>query len=302
MKNRIFLPFYSLAAVIILVGLACGLPPKPSSPTKTPLFPIQNQLTQPPVIQNLPTIPPVVVQPTNPPPPTDTPVPTPNPTSTPDVDSSIKSAKILLYEDTVWEGLWVKAALDDAGYSYYMSKGTGDFMNKLASKWDLVIIAAEERSAVSGEFWDVLVPMVNNGTALIYETWTLSTQGQGKVKQLLDGCGVEFQYKVNSALPIIYYAPDHEVFTHPNQISEIRVAQYWTSDNINLVKLANTGDAQILGGTDLKDHSSFGVITTCYGGRVILSTFSNHDYKSDDVKALWQNYVYFTLKNHFLNR
>jgi hypothetical protein len=35
-------------------------------------------------------------------------------------------------------------------------------------------------------------------------------------------------------------------------------------------------------------------------GRVILQTFSSHDYPTNDMVALWQNYIVYTLTNHFL--
>jgi len=42
------------------------------------------------------------------------------------------------------------------------------------------------------------------------------------------------------------------------------------------------------------------VLATCYEGRVILQTFSNHDYRYNEIVPLWQNYIHYTLKNHFL--
>jgi len=34
-------------------------------------------------------------------------------------------------------------------------------------------------------------------------------------------------------------------------------------------------------------------------GRVIIQTFSDHDYHEDQIVALWENYIYNTLKAHF---
>jgi hypothetical protein len=72
MKSRLFVPFFVLAGLILLVGLACDAttptaqPPIQVQPTQPP---IQVQPTQPPPIQIQPTQPPTVqIQPTEPPP------------------------------------------------------------------------------------------------------------------------------------------------------------------------------------------------------------------------------------------
>ena len=67
MKQRVLLPFFLLAGLILLVGLACGTV---TTPTAQP--PIQIQPTQPPPVQIQPT-------PLPTPTPTDTPIPTPTP-------------------------------------------------------------------------------------------------------------------------------------------------------------------------------------------------------------------------------
>jgi len=41
------------------------------------------------------------------------------------------------------------------------------------------------------------------------------------------------------------------------------------------------------------------VLATCFEGRVIIQTFSDHDYHQADIIPLWQNYIHYTLKNHF---
>lgn len=55
----------------------------------------------------------------------------------------------------------------------------------------------------------------------------------------------------------------------------------------------------MLAGLAAKPSNQEAVLATCYQGRVIIQTFSNHDYHRDDVVPLWQNYIYYTLKNHF---
>lgn len=249
-----------------------------------------------------------IAQPTQPEIPTSPVEPTSPPTTPPDLTDQILSAKILFYEDTFEQGFWVKDALDAGSFNYYMVRGIGELMNLLSGseEWDLIIIAAEGRGAISGEFWPAIMQRVENGAGLIYETWTLITrtggQASGAVKQLLDGCGVQVTGNIDSPLPIYFYVPDHEVFNYPNKLTQLRARGFWADENIETLMPTGRGDAQILAGTGGGDDKmSKGVITTCFNGRVIINTFSNHDYDHGDIVALWQNFVYWTLKNHFLN-
>jgi hypothetical protein len=72
------------------------------------------------------------------------------------------------------------------------------FMGDLNSStpWDLIIVAAEERDAVQGEFWDVIAPkVINDKTALIVEMWYLSDTVNGRIRPLLTQCGIDFLWK-----------------------------------------------------------------------------------------------------------
>jgi hypothetical protein len=62
--------------------------------------------------------------------------------------------------------------------------------------------------------------------------------------------------------------------------------------------LGGSGNADMLAGLSAK-KSDEGVLATCYDGRVIIQTFSDHDYDEADILPLWQNYIHYTLKNHF---
>jgi len=42
-----------------------------------------------------------------------------------------------------------------------------------------------------------------------------------------------------------------------------------------------------------RDH---GVLYSCIDGRMVLQTFSTHDYADADMQQLWQNYMYNTLQ------
>jgi hypothetical protein len=106
------------------------------------------------------------------------PADTPQSTATPDLQQQMANAKILVYEDTLGIGLWIKDALDQMGLPYtHVNDAMGSFMENLNSgiKWDLIIVGGEAKSGVQGEFWDVISDRINgdNKTALIAEIWYL---------------------------------------------------------------------------------------------------------------------------------
>jgi hypothetical protein len=251
---------------------------------------VQPAVTQPPV---------VVVQPTNPPPPT-----VPQPTPTKDLQTRIKNAKVLAYEDSMAVPLrpWVKPTLDMMGLNTTYTADIGDLKNYLNSgtKWDLIIIAAEARGDVQGEFFDMITPKVTNDkTALILEMWYLSNIAVGRINTLMTKCGIQFE-KVRGEVESIYtLKPEHPVFTTPN--SNFALTNYWTfwhDKGGDYVKVTG-GDAQILAGGFPSRTSDYGLITTCIEGRVIIQTFSDHDYRQGDIQSLWENYVTWVLTNHF---
>jgi hypothetical protein len=237
----------------------------------------------------------------------DTPVPSTQPVPTPeaDIEERMKTAKILVYEDTQDIGLWIRDALDGMGLTYtHIGDRSGDFMSQLNSstQWDLIIVGAEAKTKVQGEFWDVIVERVSQkDTALIAEVWYLDRLGEGRIKSLLTGCGVRFQRDWDLAESIYWLQSDHPVFSEPNgTVALIHYNQYWWTQAGDLIKLSPGSNATLLAGTFQKQKSDYGVLATCYDGRVILQTFSNHDYRYNEIIPLWQNYVYHTLKNHFL--
>ena len=262
---------------------------------------LANQLTQAALnAQNVPTQqPPPPVQDTVAPPPTIT------PTATQDIAALIKSAKVLAYEDSMAVPLvpWIRPTLELMGLDYTYTADIGDLLNHLNSgtKWDLIIIAAEARSAVQGEFWDVIVPKVTNDkTALIVEMWYLSDTAVGRISQLTSKCGIRFQ-SVRSAGDYSIYTlkSDSPVFTTPNSsFSLTNYIGYWQDKAGDYVRVTG-GDAQILAGGFPSRSSDYGLITTCIEGRVIIQTFSDHDYHREDIQALWENYVTYVLTNHF---
>ncbi|RPJ23760.1 MAG: hypothetical protein EHM33_19950, partial [Chloroflexi bacterium] len=99
------------------------------------------------------------------------------PTATQDIEARMKSAKILVYEDTPYIGLWIKDTLQGMGLKYtFVGDAMGNFMENLNSgiQWDLIILGAESHDYVSGDFFDVLTErVVQDKTALIVEMWYL---------------------------------------------------------------------------------------------------------------------------------
>jgi len=244
--------------------------------------------------------------PTNPPAQVEAPTATEIPAApTADFDAWMKDdAKILVYEDTQNIGLWIRDALDGMNVKYtHIGDALGTFMENLNSgiQWDLIIVGAESKTSVQGEFWDVISERVaRKNTALIAEIWYLDTLGEGRIKPLLTGCGVRFQRDWPLAESIYWLQPDQPVFNAPNtSMPLIHYNIYWSAQAGDLIKLAPGSNATLLAGTFQKQKSDYGVLATCYDGRVILQTFSNHDYHRDEIMLLWQNYVYNTLKNRF---
>jgi hypothetical protein len=137
---------------------------------------------------------PVSVEATQPP----VPAVTEPPQAPPDLDSLMKSASILVYEDIVedpGETQYVKKTLESMGLKYkWDGNALGwlktDMLTQPGGKpWDLVIIAAETRSDVSGEYFDYLSDVLNAGSSVIVEAWHLDQIDQGAVAPILSKCG-----------------------------------------------------------------------------------------------------------------
>ncbi len=260
-------------------------------------------------------IPPTQVQPTLLSQPTDVvnPVQPTEGISTDDLENKIKSAKILLYEDMAGTGQveYYKDALDMGGYQYkWDGSALGWFKEDLlGSNWDLIIAASEDRNVVQGEFFQYLLTHINNGSAVIIEHWDLDDLYNGKVSSILAKCGITiyrdwfFQDMVGVAdLSVWPLVPGHPVFNEPNSGISLRNFNYFWKDNDqgDLLKLTGGGDATMLAGNIATSKSDHGTLATCIGGRVIIQTFSSHTYLHDQVTRLIENYVHYTLKNHFL--
>lgn len=256
--------------------------------------------------------------PTNPPQPPATeasPIPPSSPEPAVDIEQKIKNAKILLFEDMSGTGQleYYQEALEIGGYTFKDDgSAQGWFKDDLLSstQWDLIIAASEARTKIQGEFFVYLLDHINRGTAVIIEHWALDELSQGKVAPILSKCGVglyrdwffdEWWLADLSVWPLI---PDHPIFTTPNKgISLRNFTVFWDNeDQGDLLKLTGSGDAQLIAGTKATSKSDHGVIASCLGGRLIIQTFSSHNYRRDMMTSLIQNYVHYTLANRFLSQ
>jgi hypothetical protein len=226
------------------------------------------------------------------------------PTATQDIQARIKSAKILVYEDTPYIGTWIKDTLQGMGLkNVYVGDAMGNFMENLNSgiQWDLIIVGAESHDYVSGDFFDVITErVVKDKAALIVEMWYLDKISEGRIKPLTTKCGVELQKNYDAASSIYWLESSSPVFTEPNiAVPLIHYDIYWQWQAGDYMRLIPGSDAKLLAGMYKNRDSDYGVIASCFEGRVILQTFCNHDYHESDIELLWENYIYNTLKNRF---
>jgi len=223
-----------------------------------------------------------------------------------DMSSLIKNAKILVYEDAATVKLddVVKSTLDLMGLKYiHVGDAIGSFMGNLNSstRWDLIIVAAESRNGVQGEFWDVITPKVTSDkTALVVEMWYLSQIANGRIQGLTSKCGIAYQSTRSYVDSIYTLDPTNPIFSTPNGgFSLTNYSTHWTDKGGDYVRLTGSGDATLIAGGFMKEKSRYGMLTSCLGGRVVIQTFSTHDYHRETMQMLWENYITDTLTNHF---
>jgi hypothetical protein len=182
----------------------------------------------------------------------------------------------------------------------------GNFKAELLSgtQWDLIIAASEARKGIQGEFYNYLVDAANKGTAVIIETYYLDQNRTAPLRPLMQDCGISFQKNwmnpSKDSRSIIWLNPEHPLFHKPHEgFSLVHYSTYWSGDAGDLMKKGSTGDGELLAGLYSWEKNAFGTLASCKGGQVILMTISTHDYRKSDMTALWQNFVYYTLSNHF---
>ena len=237
-----------------------------------------------------------------------------------EIQAKVKSANVLVFEDMTgnYDRLpLVHQAVNEMNFSggkvLEVKDALGTFKENLlgTTHWDLIIVAAEYREGVQGEFWGYLYDQVKKGAALIIEVWYIDKHPDD-FAPLFGDCGISYQKdwvrgaKYNMLdYSIFWLAPDHEFFAPPQQpVSLVDPSYiYWapplTTDAGDLIQLASGGDATILAGTQPGQKTSYGVLATCLKGQMIVQTFSSHDYKESEVVKLWKNSMLYTLTNHF---
>jgi hypothetical protein len=233
----------------------------------------------------------------------------PVPTATQDVEARIRSAKVLVHENTDEYniGMWVQDALDGMGLNYTQTGSySGHFMEDLNSgtNYDLIIVDAEGKDKISGEFWDVInTRLARDKAAVIVEVWYLDKEAGGPISKILSGCGIRFQKDHLQAESIYWWVADHPVFNEPNTaLPLLNYSQFWglnQGGDGDRISLASGGEATLLAGNSLHSSNDGGVLASCYEGRMIFQTFSDHDFRQAEVIPLWQNYIHYTLSNHF---
>ena len=298
---------------VVVFILACGISVTPNTsnppafdPTKAALelqaTSMALQLTQAALNSQPP------IQPTSPPvqPQATISQPVVQPTATEDVEARIRSANVLVYENTdeYGIGMWIQDALDGMGIKYTQTGSySGHFMEFLNSgkNYDLIIVGAEAKDRISGEFWDVInTRLTRDKAAMIAEVWYLDSEANGPIGKILSGCGISYRKDYDLADSIYWWDPTHPIFNEPNTILPLlHYNRYWGGQTGDQIRLGGSGNATMLAGLSAKKGDE-GVLATCYDGRVIIQTFSDHDYNQGEIIPLWQNYIHYTLKNHFL--
>lgn len=234
-------------------------------------------------------------------------------------NEQMKTAQILLYEDMVSdpsEYRYVKKTLDAMDLRY---KDDGNAQGWLKSDllgnspsgkpWDLVIVAAEARSDVTGEYFDYIDKVLDKGTPVILESWILDSVSQGKVSPILAKCGVQVYpyfaktFSVNDVVmwPIAS-TNQHPIMNDPNGgLKFTRARDKWlpTLDLGSQMALTGRGDAIFLLGTDATSDFKDGTLAVCMKGQFILQTFSSHSFEWDTMYPVWENYITNALKYRF---
>ncbi|HET6845237.1 MAG TPA: hypothetical protein VFH29_00290, partial [Anaerolineales bacterium] len=182
---------YALLILATLFILACGMAVA-APPTSAPAFDATKaslelqgtamalQLTQ----AALGNVPPTAQPPAAQPP---APQSGPSPAPTADIEARIRGAKVLVYENTDERGIgmWIQDALDGLGMTYTQTGSySGHFMEYLNSgvKYDLIIVGAEDKDKISGDFWDMIsTRLARDKAALIAEVWYLDREANGPI-------------------------------------------------------------------------------------------------------------------------
>jgi hypothetical protein len=223
----------------------------------------------------------------------------------------LDDVEILLYDEMygLGQSVIIENAVDGLGLgsnTKNVGGAMGDFLSELnsATVWDLIIVAAEDRDAISGEYFDVLANQIDRGSSIIIEIWYIDDIAQGRIQPVMQRCGIAFHRDWwrdwNSDLNeyLVYLLePSDPMFSQPNTMSMLipSTSYMWLGDVGDMMEINSGSDAVLLAGTQANTYDAYGSIAECLDGRMVWQTFSTHDYKYQDMINLWQNYVYNTL-------
>ena len=229
-------------------------------------------------------------------------------------DDWLKEVNILLYNDMFGTGEThvIENALDGLGLgdnTTNVRDAMGDFLSNMNSavNWDLIIVGAENRDNISGEYFDVIANEIDRGSSFIFEVWYIDDIIHGRIQPVFQRCGITFhrdwQRALNANLNdyLVYLLePGDPLFSEPNLVSMlIPYNVLWWGDAGDMLEINPGSDAVLLGGAQSKEHNSYGLIAECMDGQMIWQTFSTHDYRDQDMVNLWQNYIYNTLRARY---
>jgi hypothetical protein len=313
--------------VVIITTLACGLYKSGALPTATvgSVVTYIAQVTEavpatlPPPTQTPVTILPTMAPPTQAPQPTPTTRPTATNTEIPptptqqDMNELIRNARVLVYEDVRSTTMlpYVHRALTNLGIKNATEVGdaTGNFQNQIysATKWDLIIVAAEVHTAFKGEMFDGIIERVDDGAGAIIELWYLDKIVNGKIAPLMQRCGLGWQKDLQRSAgydpfnySYVWLDSSDPVLSNPNLAQPPSYPYpYWFGDVGDLIQLKPGSTSKLIAGVYRDTKDSYGVIASCLGGRVYIQTICSHDYIQSNMIALWENYITNALINHF---
>lgn len=226
----------------------------------------------------------------------------------------LEGVSILMYDDMfdLGETKIIENAIDGLGLgrnTKNVRDAMGNFLSEMnsATQWDLIIIGAESRDSISGEYFDVLADQIDRGASIIIEIWYIDDISHGRIQPVMQRCGIAFHRdwwrKPNANLNefLVYLLePGSPMFSQPNTISMlIPYDIMWVNDIGDMAKLNPGSDAVLLAGAQPKEYSSYGLLAECLDGRMVWQLFSTHDYKYQDMVNLWQNYIYNTLQARY---
>jgi hypothetical protein len=285
----------------------------------TSLNPGGGQITLPAPVLQPPSPAPLVTQP-----PEQVPQPappTPVTLSPEELAQRMKTASILLYEDMTTRldtFRYIKPVLEKMGLKYKDDGAAGGWLKQDIAKgpgdgkpWDLVIIAAEDKVGTSGEFFSYVLDSLDKGSSVIMETWFLDKSYSGLALGLMDRCGIKYDgnwVKIAPSRTVLFALhPDHPILNQPNRgMSFSKSSTYWWDPNGklsydvgDLIKLEPGSKSLLLLGTSAQSNDTHGTLTVCENGRFILQTFSDHQFSTDTMYPLWENYIFHALQARF---